>query len=585
MEQDVSLKEVKDELNQIRKRNPALKDDSAFVLWFLQSYLVDSEETAKKALTGVCGDKNIDAIFIDEKVKQANIIQGKFHYAEGYREKRNDVLAFADLSLKPWGGSSELEVFYNRLDPLVRQKFEELVGRVRRNKYVLRLFYVTTGTCSPQIISEANERVRQSNGPSEIYIIDYDRVLTIFKDYLEGVAPAVPLLNLKIVSEGAIYHEGMLHRHDPERGIDSWVFSMSGKDIGELYDKVGIRLFARNIRGYAGDTDVNKSIARTIKNEPHNFWYYNNGLTIVCDGVKHEEQGREKVLVVENAQVINGQQTTRTLHKTQSRSTNILVKVIKIPRNKGNGQEYDTLVNSIVQATNWQNHIEPSDLVSNEHIQVLLERELRKVGYQYIRKRMHKSEAKRLFGQGFYQVDKREIAQVVAACEFNPYVVRKVGKEGLFERPYYASIFRSTLISYYLSKYRLMKEVSYAARGYPERAYAKWLVLRFLWDQLSADIGSGNAELRFRYACERENYRVTIPLNSAAIDVFRAALKFYRQKRGKGEKAKDVSSFFNLKDTHENFVSFWNSPKNKYKRRVRNNIKKFRDALEKLDME
>ena len=56
--------------------------------------------------------------------------------------------------------------------------------------------------------------------------------------------------------------------------------------------------------------------------------------------------------------------------------------------------DYDVLVNSIVRSTNWQNYILPSDLVSNDYIQVLLEKEFRKQGYQYIRKNMSKSEAK-----------------------------------------------------------------------------------------------------------------------------------------------------------------------------------------------
>ena len=35
----VSIGEIKDEINQIRKTYPKLKDDSAFVLWFLRAYL------------------------------------------------------------------------------------------------------------------------------------------------------------------------------------------------------------------------------------------------------------------------------------------------------------------------------------------------------------------------------------------------------------------------------------------------------------------------------------------------------------------------------------------------------------------
>ena len=215
-----------------------------------------------------------------------------------------------------------------------------------------------------------------------------------------------------------------------------------------------------------------------------------------------------------------------------------MVKVIKIPRNVGEEEDFDRLVNSIVRATNWQNHIMPSDLVSNDSIQIFLEKELRKRGYQYIRKRMSKSEAKRFFGdQTYYQINKTEMAQALAACLFDPVIVRK-GKEGSFQDPYYKQIFSSRSVSFYLPKYWLMKEVAYAARGYPNRAYAKWLVLNFGWDLLGKHINSGNSEKRFRYACEQEDEKVTTPLNKALVDVFRAAMKFYQLNRGKEKKPK-----------------------------------------------
>ena len=102
------FKEFLDEIAQVKSRNSRLREDAAFVFWFLQAYLVDSEEI-KKALTGDTSDKNVDAILIDHKIKQAYIIQGKFRESESHAEKRNDVLAFADLSMLPWKGSLRLK--------------------------------------------------------------------------------------------------------------------------------------------------------------------------------------------------------------------------------------------------------------------------------------------------------------------------------------------------------------------------------------------------------------------------------------------------------------------------------------------
>jgi hypothetical protein len=580
----VSFENIKDEINQVRKSYPKLRDDSAFVFWFLRAFLVDSEEEAKISLTGDVSDKNIDAILFDENAKQVHVIQGKFHQKVS-SEKRNDVLAFADLATYPWETKEFLKAFYNKLDPLVLQKFEKLVDYVKGKKYELRLYYVTTGKCSRTIINEANEKIRQAEGPAKIFIFDSNQVLTIFKDYIEGVAPAVKLLSLRIVTEGSIQHEGVIHQYDPDREIESWVFSMSAKDVGEMYKKVGIRLFARNVRGYLGDTKINEAMENTIENEAHNFWYYNNGLTIVCDEVKRETRGGEDVLLVDKAQVINGQQTTITLSKSNSEKANLLVKVIKIPRHAGDADEYDSLVNSIVKATNWQNRIEPADLVSNDYKQVSLERKLRKKDYQYIRKRMSKSEAKRLYGsQVSFQINKYELAQTVAACEFDPLIVRK-GKQHLFEEPYYPIIFSNNSPLYYLSRYWLMRQVKYTARGYPERAYAKWLVLHFAWKYLSKEFRSRSDKERFRYACEHRYHNILSPLKNALDYMFKAALTFYRLERGKGEERKDVSNFFRLSKLHEKFDKFWASSKNTRKEKTEKLLRKFFQRLKDMEVD
>lgn len=578
----VSIKDVMNEIKDIRKRNHKLKDDSAFVFWFLLAFIVDLEELAKKALTGDTSDKNIDAIFIDDKARQVSVVQGKLRQLSDHNEKRNDVISFVDLGLLPWEDQKVLESFYSKLDPLVKQKFEELV-RCVHEKYELKLFYVTTGKVSKAIINEAQARIAEAEGKASISIFDHNEIMILFKDYLLS-APAVHTLTLRIVSEGTIQHEGVIHRFDPERKTESWVFTMSGEDVGNMFAQEGVRLFARNIRGYLGDTEINESMAETIKQEPHNFWYYNNGVTMVCNDAKQVREGGEDVLIVERGQVINGQQTTRTLHNADSTNTSVLVKIVKIPRTPGDDEAYDQLVNAIVRSTNWQNYISPSDLVSNDYIQSFLEKELRKRGYQYIRKRMTKAEAKAQFGiQGYYQIDKRELAQAVGACLFDPAVVRR-GKEGLFEDPYYKSVFSSHSPSFYLSKYWLMKQVQNAAWGYPERAYAKWVVLNSIWGLIGNEFDSANFEKRFRFACECKLHELS-SLHNALNDIFKAALKFYRSKRGKGEKAKDVSSFFQLTQLHIQFRQFWNSKANPYRQKVETNIEKFKEQLNDLEIE
>ena len=97
----------------------------------------------------------------------------------------------------------------------------------------------------------------------------------------------------------------------------SRVFPVGVADIAEIFHKSGVRIFARNVRGYLGSTKINKNIEKTLADEPENFWYYNNGITIVCDQAEHVTRKGRNFLKVENPQIINGQQTTRTLSTSQ----------------------------------------------------------------------------------------------------------------------------------------------------------------------------------------------------------------------------------------------------------------------------
>jgi hypothetical protein len=361
---------------------------------------------------------------------------------------------------------------------------------------------------------------------------------------------------------------------------------MAATDVGALFKKSGIRLFARNIRGYLGESpEINEAMAETVKSEPENFWYYNNGVTIVCDEAKREVEGGSDVLRVERAQVINGQQTTRTLEMTPSRKESVLVKVIRIPRSPGDHTRYEDLVSAIVRATNWQNPIEQSDLISKDYIQVYLERELRKRGYQYLRKRESRSEARRRAdSEVHFQITKFELAQAVAGSEFDPAVVRQ-GKEALFDERYYRSIFKTEFVEFYLKRYWLFKTVASVAYGRSrEFKYAKWLAYNHMFEILSGAISSKESALKFRRACERYDVRAIVPLRKLILIVFRAVISFYRKHSGTGKDKIDWPTFVKTSGQHTKFSAYWRSAEKTRAKTVRRNLNLFDSALSLIDL-
>ncbi len=575
----VSESDLRREITDLHERFPRLSDDDLFLLWFLRAYVTDNEDQAAGSLVGGPGDKSVDAVFLDENARIVFIVQGKYRRKIGAKaEARNDVLSLAQLAESLWGSRRKFAALEQDASPEVQACLSAARERLKKRKYSLRLYYVTLGRCSKELAGEAERFVRGAGGAAQISIITGSDVLRILSDYLDGVAPPVPSLDLEVE---AGHGSQVVRRYDRKTGIGTWVFPMTGKAVKDLYTQAGIRLFARNVRGFLGNTDINRSMEETLNTAPEYFWYYNNGITMICDDAEQVGKRGRDILRVANPQVINGQQTTRVLagvHSNNHRAS-VLVRVIHVPRKAdGDSQHFENLVSSIVKATNWQNMIRASDLMSNDRRQVEIQRELRKVGYHYIRKRMTKGEARRATG-GHYRffIKKEELATAVAGCEFDPAILRR-GRERLFEEQLYQDVFPNSDPDFYLPRYWLMRAVTYSARGYPERAYAKWLVQNFVWSQLRMLLSSQAKTRRFRQHAERSNGRV-IPLTRAINSAFDAALRFFRRNRGTGARAIDVSTFFQRRELHKQFEKFWRKSPNRNRRPFNRHMAKVKKLL------
>jgi len=559
------FEDLKATLEDIGARHRNLSPDDLFVLWFFRAYVTESEDLAAEAVAGGSRDKGIDGIFIDDAARVVFVVQAKYRRTLGEKtEGRDTALSFAELAHRLTEEDSKAFAKYTaNMQPHSAEKLKTARNRVLHDGYSALLYFVTTGKVAPSARDDAAYVAQKAKGNTRIEILDGRRLMLLLRDYLDGVAPPIPTLDLEMEKGPNVTVNGVSQRYDDLMDIESWVFSMRGDRVGALYDFAGPRIFARNIRGYLGGaTDVNRSMVATLKDEPERFFYYNNGITILCDeAVKRSVHGRD-VLQVGNPQIINGQQTTRALaaHPAEAARGSVLVKVIRVPREADNGHNgFESLVSRIVAGTNWQNKITASDLMSNDRVQIDLERSFRKIGYVYIRKRQSKGEARRTAPKNYHLVKKEEIATAVAGCDLDPYVLR-LGKENLFEEEFYGKVFPNTDPDFYLTRYRLLRDVTYWARGNPQRGYAKWLVLNFVWSRVAPLVRVGRNARAFRLQCESMEADLVVPLGKIINKVFAEVMRYYRHTRGKGAKQLDISRFFRDRKGHDRlFERFWST--------------------------
>jgi hypothetical protein len=150
----------------------------------------------------------------------------------------------------------------------------------------------------------------------------------------------------------------------------------------------GLNLFNLNIRNPLGRTAINNELIDTLTREPAHFWYFNNGVTILCESVEKTRQSmrfpqsRPLGLTLRNASVVNGAQTVRSVAEavavdSGAASAQVGVRIIVT----GKAQEF---AKQTTQATNRQNRVEARDFIALDSVQAAIAEEMRaELGLEY----------------------------------------------------------------------------------------------------------------------------------------------------------------------------------------------------------
>lgn len=153
-----------------------------------------------------------------------------------------------------------------------------------------------------------------------------------------------------------------------------------GKLLYSLYDKYGSRLLELNVRSYLqARGKINAGILTTLVTEPEKFLTYNNGITIVAEGVKFNRD-QSCITSINGLQIVNGGQTTASIHKAvkdnKASIDNVYVQAkITIVSPK----MFEDVVPLISKYSNTQNKVSDVDLRANNPFHVGLERMAKKI--------------------------------------------------------------------------------------------------------------------------------------------------------------------------------------------------------------
>ena len=200
------------------------------------------------------------------------------------------------------------------------------------------------------------------------------------KQYMEqGQARANLVIDFEKDFGGGI---PLLAASGAETSLESYLAVIPGKQLAAIYDKWGPRLLEANVRSFLqARNKVNRGIRDTIRDEPHMFFSYNNGLSATADAIEVEQTDQGLQLVrADNLQIVNGGQTTASLHAARKTSAaqleqvHVQMKLTIVPR-----EQSELVVPRISEYANSQNKVNAADFFANHPFHIRTEELSRKV--------------------------------------------------------------------------------------------------------------------------------------------------------------------------------------------------------------
>lgn len=322
-----------------------------------------SNAEAARAVFDGRDDRGLDAIAVNvhEDKARVTLVQAKWNH--------KGKAAF---------GEAEVHKMLRGLDMILERDFDGFNSRFQRHVPTLEQ---ALDTPSPKITlalallrgEPLNSEVRQLL-EQEIAKLNYVEDMVDFevldlRDLHQEILGGSPSSKIRL----KVRLENFGREADPYKAVFGTV---TAPDVAGWFTEHGRALFARNIRDSLDLTDVNVKIRNTLLEQPEHFWYFSNGITLLCDSIAKTGgsavPGGVGEFHLTGASVVNGAQTVTAINRAssvdgkQAARGRVLVRLISLEDcPPGFGDQVTT-------NTNTQNPIENRDFKSLDEAQVRL---------------------------------------------------------------------------------------------------------------------------------------------------------------------------------------------------------------------
>ena len=321
-------------------------------------------EIAASSIVDGQQDNGIDGIYLDRSNRTMYIVQAKWSDAGKGGIDQEGALKFIK------GIRGLLNAKYEDFNERVGAKKEDIEWALN-NHTSFQVIYAHTGTeqISDDVNATFGDAMQEFNSPVDIVFKKFMSLKDLYQSLISEGKPS------PIMAEVTLNEWGSLS--EPYQAYYGQICAI---DIADLYNQFGLELFSPNLRVFLGSTEVNKSIESTIMSEPEKFWYFNNGITVLCDRVKKYPRGGGNksyaTFECEGLRIVNGAQTAGAIASsirgldTPPEDIKVHIRLISLEDSP------ECLARAITIATNTQNTITKRDFVATEAEQIRLKDEL-----------------------------------------------------------------------------------------------------------------------------------------------------------------------------------------------------------------
>jgi len=335
---------------------PKRTESASFLIWYLENYYrLDSLE----AIDSVCdqrGDKGVDGIYVNDGDNTIDVFQCRIS------QKKTSTVG--DTALKEFYGTLSQFDSQEAINNLIASGGDaEVVRLVKRLDLVNKIVtHSVRGVFVCNIDIDSNGKSYLSEVPKITFIGKSELIAAYTSDIRILPTPTTAVFDVS----GFDFSEYIV-----DKNTKAVIAPIKATELVRLQGIADQSLYAFNVRGPLGRTQVNRDIENSVKDPIKHklFPLFHNGITIICNEVTTTS---EKI-TIHNYFVVNGCQSIDAMYSYQTKLSDelrVLTKFVQV-------DVESELSEMVTMYSNNQNAVKPRDSKANDPIQIRLQNEFK----------------------------------------------------------------------------------------------------------------------------------------------------------------------------------------------------------------